>query len=95
MKVVTISEQSETLNEIFRLAQKTDLILRLQDGTQFYLAHVTNEQTFFIGEDDDFEQEIILTRQNKALMKFLDERGAKNKGRGIPIEEVRKRLGLS
>ncbi len=95
MRIIKISEQPEIFSEIFKLAQTTDLILQLTDGTSFFLAHVTNEQTFFIGDEDDFEQEIILTRQNKALMKFLDERAAKAKGRrGVPIEEVRHRLGI-
>ncbi|MDM8527471.1 hypothetical protein QUF58_04595 [Anaerolineales bacterium HSG24] len=93
MKVITISEQPEIFSEIFKLAQTTDLILQLADGTKFFLSYVTNEQTFFIGNETDFEQEIIATRRNKALMQFLDERGTKNK-RGTPIEEVREQLGL-
>jgi hypothetical protein len=95
MKVITILERSEQLNEIFKLAQTTDLLLKLADGTKFYLAHVTNEQTFFIGDDEDFEQEIIATRRNKALMQFLDKRGARARSqRGTPIEQVRQQLGL-
>jgi hypothetical protein len=95
MKVITILERSEQLNEIFKLAQTTDLLLKLADGTKFYLAHVTNEQTFFVGDDEDFEQEIIATRRNEALMQFLDKRGARARSqRGTPIEQVRQQLGL-
>ncbi|NEO77857.1 hypothetical protein [Moorena sp. SIO4G3] len=52
------------------------------------LAHV-----FEIGEEEDFEEEIKLTRQNLALMNFLDQRSANVKpGAGISIEEIRQHL---
>ncbi len=95
MKVVSVSPQAEFLNELLYLAQETDLILESADGTQFFLAHITDAQAFYIGDDDDFDQEIIATRKNERLMKFLDERGAKAKSRkGRPLAEVRRQLGL-
>jgi hypothetical protein len=32
-------------------------------------------QSFYVGESDDLEKEIMATRANKELMKFLDKRG--------------------
>ncbi|NEO37758.1 MAG: hypothetical protein F6J90_16035 [Moorea sp. SIOASIH] len=52
-----------------------------------------NAQVFDIGDEEDFEEEIILTRQNLELMNFLDERSANVKpGAGISIEEIRQHL---
>ena len=42
---------------------------------------------------DDFNREIELTRDNKALMKLLASRSKPKKR--IPLAEVRKQLGLS
>jgi hypothetical protein len=41
---------------------------------------------------DDFNREIELTRQNKALMKFLDSRGKQTDS--IKASEMKKHLGL-
>ncbi|AOX02036.1 hypothetical protein BJP34_23700 [Moorena producens PAL-8-15-08-1] len=52
-----------------------------------------NAQVFEIGEEEDFDEEIILTRQNLELMNFIDERSANVKpGAGISIEEIRQHL---
>ena len=65
------------------------------DGEQFVLPRVTDMQAFYVSNSDDFEQEIVTARQNKKLMKFLDERGAaRETGKGIPLAEVKRRLGL-
>jgi predicted RNase H-like HicB family nuclease len=44
-------------------------------------------------EVDDFDREIELARQNKALIQYLDERG-KEKAT-IPLEDLEKELGLA
>jgi hypothetical protein len=96
MKALTISTKSKTLNELLEKARRRDLILRSAEGEQFVLARVTGMQAFDVGNSDDFEQEIEMTRKNKKLMKFLDERGAQKKaGKDIPLTQVRRRLGLS
>jgi hypothetical protein len=52
-------------------------------------------QSFYVGESDDLEKEIMATRANKELMKFLDKRGEEAKiGKLIPISEVEKKLGF-
>lgn len=64
-------------------------------GRRFVLAKVSSAQSFYVGDSDDFEEEIKKTRANKKLMKFLDKRGAQaKKGKLIPMSEVEKRLGL-
>jgi hypothetical protein len=48
-----------------------------------------------VGDSDDFDEEIKMTRANKKLMQFLDERGEQAKNEKlIPLEEVEERLGL-
>jgi hypothetical protein len=64
MKTVNIATKAKIINWLLKEAQKGALILRSPKGREFILA-----------EADDFNREIELTRQNKALMKFLDSRG--------------------
>jgi len=53
-------------------------------------------RAFYVGDSDDFAEEVKATSQNKELMKFLDERTKKSKNsKRIPIAEVRKQLGLT
>src|SRR5438034_4193316 len=71
------------------------LLLRSESGEQFVLAKVSSVQSFYVGDSDDFDEEIKMTRANKNLMKFLDKRGEQaKKGDLIPMKEVEKRLGL-
>jgi hypothetical protein len=53
-----------------------------------------NADTFYINKGaDDFDAEIVATRKNTRLMKFLDERGDKAKGRkGTSPAEARRQL---
>ncbi len=106
MKTVIISQHADVLNHLLQQARQQQLILQAADGEQFLLARIADVQpgvvadhvevqAFVVGTSDDFDEEIAQTRQNVALMDFLDERGAQAKaGSGIPIEEVRQRLGL-
>lgn len=95
MNMITVPKSSKTLNELLRKARRSNVILRSETGEQFVLAKVSSAQAFYVGESDDFEEEIETTRANKKLMKFLDKRGAQaKKGKLIPISEVEKRLGL-
>ena len=81
MKTVNISTKEKTINSLLKKAQRGGLILRSPKGQEFILAEV-----------DDFNREIELTRQNKALMKFLDSRGKRTKT--IKTSEMKKQLGL-
>ncbi len=96
MRMQTISAKSKTLSDLLKKARRKDLFLQSADGEQYVLARVTDLQAFFVGSSDDAEREIEMTRKNKRLSKFLDERGAASKtGKGKLLAEVRRRLGLS
>jgi hypothetical protein len=81
MKTVNIPTQAKTVTSLLKKAQRGGLILRSPEGQEFILAEI-----------DDFNREIELKRQNKALMKFLDVRGKQTKT--IRSGEMRKQLGL-
>ena len=82
MKTVIISTRARRLAALLKEAQRGGLILRSPDGREFILAEI-----------DDFNREIELTRQNKRLMKLLDERGKQTKT--YTAAQVRAKLGLS
>ncbi len=82
MKTVFVSKRKKSINDLLKQARKQNVILRSEDGKEFLLAEV-----------DDFDREIELARQNKALMKYLDERG-KEKAT-IPLEDLEEELGLA
>ena len=82
MKTVTISPRSRSIRELLAQASRDNLILRAPDGREFILAEI-----------DDFNREIELTRQNKALMKLLAARSKPKKR--ISLAEARRQLGLS
>lgn len=95
MKAVSVSARSKTLNDLLKQARRRALILKLPSGEEFVLARLSEERSFFVGDGDDFDVEIEMTRKNKAFMKFLDERGAEaKKKKGIPSEQVRRNLGI-
>lgn len=105
MKTIAISQRSKLLNALLQQAREQNLILQSADGEQFVLAKIADKpvvrideneevRVFDVGESDDFEEEIGLTRQNTELMRFLDERAADVKpGSGTSLEEIRQRLG--
>jgi len=82
MKTVTISPRAKTVTTLLKRAERGGLILRSPDGHEFILAEI-----------DDFDREIELTRRNKKLMKFLDDRGKQTKT--LKASEVREQLGLT
>jgi len=81
MKTVAISKRLKGINELLRKARQENIVIRSHDGTEFILAEI-----------DDFNREIELTRQNKRLMKFLDQRAKLTKT--IPLDEVKAQLGI-
>ena len=82
MKTVTISPRAKTVTTLLKRAKRGGLILRSPNGDEFILAEI-----------DDFDREIELTRRNKELMKFLDERGKQTKT--LKASEVREQLGVT
>jgi hypothetical protein len=95
MKTMTVNARSRVLNELLKLAQESDVILQLADGSQFLLSNISGAGAFGVGESDELVVEIQHARKNNELMKFLDQRGGQAKnGKGIPLAEVRRQLGL-
>ncbi len=82
MKTITISSRSRILNALLKLALKENIIIRAPDGREFVLAEI-----------DDFNREIELTRQNKELMKLLDQRGRERAT--ISLSEAKRLLEAS
>lgn len=82
MKTIAVSKRAKGVNDLLKHAQRENIIVRSPDGAEFILAEI-----------DDFNREIELTRQNKKLMKFLEQRAKQTKT--IPLEEVKTQLGLS
>lgn len=81
MKTVTLSSHDPELLAVLDQAREEDIVLKLADGTEFFVAAI-----------DDFDREVAATRKNEKLMAFLDRRAAQEAT--IPIEEVKRRLGV-
>lgn len=81
MKTIAISRRAKTVNALLKRARRENVILRSPDGNEFILAGI-----------DDFNREIELTRQNKALMKLLAARA--RQAETISLRETKTRLGL-
>ena len=79
MRTVKVSAKEKTINSLLKKAQKGGLILRSPGGQEFILAEI-----------NDFNREIELTQENKALMKLLDARGKQTKT--VKTAELRKQL---
>lgn len=82
MKTITISRRDRSVHPILKQARKENVILRSPEGEEFILAEV-----------DDFNREIELARQNRALMKILDARARQTET--VSSEEARGLLGLA
>ena len=82
MKTIDVPKTAQALNKLLRQAREENLILRSAAGEEFVVAEVS-----------DFDREIELTRENRALMKFLDSRARQRKR--TPLSDVKRRLGLS
>ncbi len=81
MKTITISRRARSVNALLKRARRENIILRSPEGEEFILAEV-----------DDFNREIELTRQNRALMKFLEARA--RQAETVSLEEAKTLLGL-
>jgi hypothetical protein len=79
MTTRTVTARERALSALLKRAQQGGLILRSPEGREFILAEV-----------DDFDREIELTRKNKRLMKFLDQRA--KQAATVPLAEAEARL---
>lgn len=81
MKTFTLKEPTPELADLFSQARDEELIVRLEDGSEFFLSPV-----------DDFDREIEATRRNERLMAFLEERARQTET--IPWNEAKGQIGL-
>ncbi len=81
MKQVAIPESDAAVNALLDRAREEELLVRAADGAGFLVRVL-----------DDFDEEIIRTRENPALMALLDERF--RQAERIPWEEVKRQLDL-
>jgi hypothetical protein len=82
MRTITVSRRARGVNALLKRARRENVILRSPEGEEFILAEI-----------DDFNREIELTRQNRALMKFLDSRAQQTET--VSLEEASALLGLT
>ena len=82
MKTITISRRAKSVHALLQRARRENVILRSPEGEEFILAEV-----------EDFNREIELARQNRALMKFLDSRARQTET--VSLEEAERLLGLA
>lgn len=82
MKTIHVSTRSKAVRALLEKARKEDVIVQAADGSEFMVTAI-----------DDFDREIAATRRNKKLMAYLDECARETEL--IPMEDVRRRLGLS
>lgn len=97
MKTVIVSPRSKTVQALFKQARRKGLILQSSTGERFVLSPIPTGDWagFDVGDSADFAEEARVTAKNRELAKFLSTRNREHKpGTGIPIEEVRKTLGL-
>jgi hypothetical protein len=81
VKTVTVTPDAPAVHALLEEARREDVLLRLNDGTEFYLSVV-----------EDFDREIARTRQNAKLLAFLEERGKQPATKSLA--DVKSELGL-
>lgn len=86
MKIISVPDHSEILNDLLRKALLEEVIVESASGQRFVIASMQGWESFEIDEDSDI-------KKNKKLMKHLADR--RSGGNAISLSEVKKRLGLS
>lgn len=81
MKTITVEHPATDFLALLDQARTEDIIVRLADGSEFILAAI-----------DTFEDEIVQTRKNAALMALLAERA--QEPATIALEDLKTELGL-
>jgi len=81
MKTIQIGPAAPNLQDLLKLADDDNLILKTNDGREYVLAEV-----------DDFDREIALVRQNNELTELLNERSREKNISSLP--QARRKLGI-
>ncbi len=79
MKTVTILPEKISIKEIFSMAKKESLLVKIKDG-----------DSFFVSLADDFDTEVELLRKNHHFLSMLDK--FKKEKETTSLEEVEKLL---
>ena len=88
MKTIDLTTQPATIEDILHLAEGENVVVRTPNGKVFAISEVGEPD-----DEEDFAQEVALTRQNKALRALLSER-SQEPGKHT-LDQVRQKLGLS
>lgn len=81
MKTIELAATSPEVSELLRQAADEDLVVRLPDSSEYLLAAI-----------DESDAELIATRRNLRLMEYVEMRA--KQPRTIPLDEVKRRLGI-
>jgi hypothetical protein len=82
MKTINVSAQAVEVHALLEQARAEDLLIQTADGTEFLVTAV-----------DEFDHELVRTRQNARLMALLDERAKQT--RTVSLEDAKRQLGLT
>jgi hypothetical protein len=88
MKTISLTAAPPRTEDILQLAEGDSLVVRTPSGRTFLIAEMDRGDE----AEDDFAQEVALTRSNRALRELLAER-SREPGR-YTLEQVREKLGL-
>ena len=92
MNVVLVPKREKFLLDLLQKAQDEGLILETEDGKRYALVLLEGWEGFEVGESEDFQAEVEATAQNEELLRLLA--GRRKEGERLPIEDVRKTLGV-
>ena len=88
MKTINLTAAPPRTEDMLQLAEGDSLVVQTPSGRTFLIAEMDRGDE----AEDDFAQEVALTRGNKALRELLAER-SREPGR-YTLEQVREKLGL-
>ena len=88
MKTIELTAAPPRTEDVLQLAESDSLVVRTPNGKVFLIAEMDRTDE----AEDDFAQEVALTRSNKALRELLADR-SREPGR-YTLEQVREKLGL-
>jgi hypothetical protein len=81
VKTIDLVQATPDVARLLEQARSDDLLVRLADGSEFLLVAI-----------DDFDPEIVRTRENPKVMALLEARAKQPVS--IPLDEVKRRLGV-
>jgi len=93
MRVVTVPAKEKFLFDLLKAVQDEKVILQTTEGQQFVLLSLEGWKGFDVGGSENFKREVKVTAENKELIAFLETR--RSNGKRIPMEDVKRQLGLS